>query len=92
MKKLLQAIYLLVCTAVMLSITAAAYLDPATLTYVIQIVAGALIAGGAVIGIYWKKIKRFFKKKKSKTAPATNVHMQEAAEAAAAAQQSASDD
>ena len=43
-----------------------AYLDPASMTYVIQIVAGAVIAGGVAIGIYWRKMKLFFIKKKAK--------------------------
>lgn len=40
-----------------------AYLDPATTSYVIQIVAGLVIAVGTVLGIYRNKIKRLFKKK-----------------------------
>lgn len=41
----------------------AAYIDPATTTYIIQIIVGAVIALGAVIGIFWSKIKRLFRKK-----------------------------
>ena len=37
-----------------------AYVDPATLTYVVQIVAGIFIAGGVAIGVYWRKIKKLF--------------------------------
>lgn len=44
--------------------TAYAYIDPATTTYLIQIVAGVFIAAGATIGIFWKKIKRYFRTKK----------------------------
>ena len=32
-----------------------AYVDPATLTYVVQIVAGVVIAGGVAVGVYWRK-------------------------------------
>ena len=46
-------------TAVMPS----AYIDPATTTYIIQIVVGAVVAIGAVLGIFSSKIKRLFKKK-----------------------------
>ena len=44
-----------------------AYVDPATLTYVVQIVAGLFIAGGVAIGVYGRKIKKFFTKDKSVT-------------------------
>lgn len=43
-----------------------AYLDPATTSYIIQAVAGVFIAVGAVIGIFWKKIKMFFRDQKIK--------------------------
>ena len=42
-----------------------AYVDPATLTYVIQIVAGLFIAGGVAVGVYWRKIKKLFTKDKT---------------------------
>jgi uncharacterized membrane protein (DUF485 family) len=45
--------------------TAKAYVDPATLTYVIQIVAGLFIAGGVAVGVYWRKIKKIFSKDKT---------------------------
>ncbi len=38
--------------------TAEAYIDPSVATYVIQAVAGIIIAAGAVIGIYWRKAKK----------------------------------
>ena len=39
-----------------------AYVDPATLTYVVQIIAGVFIAGGVAVGVYWRKIKKLFSK------------------------------
>lgn len=42
----------------MLSNTASAYLDPSVMTYTIQVVAGVVVAVGAVVGIYWRKAKR----------------------------------
>lgn len=45
--------------------SAYAYVDPATLTYVIQIVAGVFIAGGVAVGVYWRKIKKLFQKDKT---------------------------
>lgn len=47
----------------MITSTAAMYIDPATTSYIIQIGAGVVIALGTVIGIFWSKIKRVFKKK-----------------------------
>ena len=44
--------------------TCYAYLDPATTSYVIQIVAGVVIACGAAVSIFWTKITRAFRKKK----------------------------
>lgn len=35
-----------------------AYIDPSVLTYVIQAVAGVVIAIGASVGIYWRRAKR----------------------------------
>ena len=46
----------------------AAYLDPSAMTYVIQVIAGIVIAGGAGIAVYWKKIRLYIKKRKSKKA------------------------
>lgn len=57
------------------------YVDPATLTYVIQIVAGVVIAGGVAIGVYWRKIKKIFSKDKSVT---RNVNMKKTDRSAAA--------
>ncbi len=40
------------------------YIDPAATSYVIQVIAGVVISAGVVIGVFWKKIKLFFQKKK----------------------------
>lgn len=39
-------------------INVAAYLDPSVMTYVIQVVAGVVVAVGAVAGVMWRKAKR----------------------------------
>lgn len=41
-----------------LSVNLSGYIDPSVMTYVIQIVAGVVVAIGAVIGIYWRKAKK----------------------------------
>lgn len=35
-----------------------AYIDPSVITYVVQAVAGVVIAVGAAVGIYWRKAKK----------------------------------
>ena len=47
-----------VLVIIMLSETALAYIDPSVMTYAIQAVAGIVIAVGAFIGIYFRKIKK----------------------------------
>ena len=42
----------------LLNCSAFAYLDPSVMTYTIQVVAGVIVAVGAVVGIYWRKAKR----------------------------------
>lgn len=37
---------------------AMAYIDPSVMTYLIQAIAGVVIAVGAVVGIYWRKAKK----------------------------------
>lgn len=39
-------------------VNANAYIDPSVMTYLIQAVAGVVIAVGAVIGIYWRRAKK----------------------------------
>jgi len=56
--KLLRKATLTACLIAMLSTTAFAYLDPSVMTYTIQVVAGVVVAVGAVVGIYWRKAKR----------------------------------
>lgn len=53
-------------TTIMLSTTAHAYVDPAAASYIIQILAGVVIAAGVAVGVFWKKIKMFFKNMKMK--------------------------
>ena len=44
--------------AFMFSLNVRAYIDPSVMTYTIQAVAGILIAIGAAIGIYYRKMKK----------------------------------
>ena len=40
------------------------YIDPSSMTYLIQIVVGVVIAAGAGVGFYWKRIRRYFRNKR----------------------------
>lgn len=42
----------------LLVVPAYAYLDPSVMTYAIQIIAGIVVAIGAVVGILWRKAKK----------------------------------
>ena len=57
MKKF-RLVWVTICFSLMMMPNAYAYLDPSVMTYGIQIVAGVVVAAGAVIGIFWRKAKR----------------------------------
>ncbi len=61
---LLSFMYFFTCFFNLFTITAHAYIDPSVVTYVIQGVAGVLIALGAAFTIFRHKIFAFFKKNK----------------------------
>lgn len=42
----------------MFGVTGNAYIDPSVVTYLIQAIAGVVIAIGAVVGLYWRKAKK----------------------------------
>lgn len=68
MKKFLpkaaRFVFYLAGSAVILTPTVHAYVDPATTSYVVQIIAGIVIACGTGIGIFWNRMRRKLKKKK----------------------------
>ena len=55
-----------VLTLVMLVRPVYAYIDPAATSYIVQIIAGVVIACGVAVGVFWKKIRLFFKNRKMK--------------------------
>ena len=61
---------------VVLSIHAHAYIDPSAVTYIIQAVAAAFIAVGALITVFRHKIIAFFKKDKKDVAK-REIHVKE---------------
>jgi hypothetical protein len=58
MKKIVTAFWLSLCLMTLFPVHAYAYLDPSVMTYTVQIVAGVVIAAGAVIGILWRRAKK----------------------------------
>ena len=62
MKKIINTIlfclFFIIGFAFIFSINAYAYIDPSVMTYTIQAVAGIIIAVGAFIGIYYRKMKK----------------------------------
>lgn len=57
MKKL-YFIICFVCSAIILMPYAFAYLDPSVMTYSIQIIAGVVVAAGAIVGIFIRRAKK----------------------------------
>lgn len=47
-----------ICSMLVFGRDVHAYIDPSVMTYVIQAVAGVIIAVGAVIGIYFRRAKK----------------------------------
>lgn len=66
MKKLLAFLAFFVLSMMLCVTYALAYIDPSAMTYIIQIIAGAVIAVGAAAGFYWRRIKRAVRRKKNK--------------------------
>ncbi|MBP9988315.1 MAG: hypothetical protein KBT46_02330 [Ruminococcus sp.] len=50
-------IYLSVAAMLVFGANLSAYIDPSVATYLIQAIAGVVIAVGAAVGIYWRKAK-----------------------------------
>ncbi len=50
--------YTFTCAMLFFGVNAKAYIDPSVMTYVIQAIAGVVIAIGAAVGIYWRKAKK----------------------------------
>ena len=60
MKKILARSYYAFFLMVLFTVSAFAYLDPGTVSYVVSMIAGLFIAGGAAIAIFRRRIKLFF--------------------------------
>lgn len=62
MKKVIKNIcfagYVALCSMLVLGVNGAAYIDPSVTTYMIQIVAGVVVAVGATAGILFRRLKK----------------------------------
>lgn len=58
MKKTAMILFVALSAMLLFGANTCAYIDPSVVTYAIQAVAGIVIAGGAVAGIYWRKAKK----------------------------------
>lgn len=73
------------CGMIMMMKPVHAYIDPSAVTYIIQAVAGVVIAIGALLTIFRHKIAAFFKK--NKTEEKKEVHFKDDEEEAAASEE-----
>ena len=81
MKKLLGRSYFAFFMLMLFSVQAFAYLDTGTVSYVVSMIAGLFIAGGAAIAIFRRKIKLFFQNLgKKKEEPAAAAKTEDAGE------------
>ena len=62
MKKVLKVsamgAFTVICGMLLFGRDASAYIDPSVMTYVIQAVAGVVVAVGAAVGIYFRRVKK----------------------------------
>ena len=62
-KRILTAIYCVVCAITLFTVHASAYVDPSVVSYGVQALIGIVAAGGAVFLIWWRKVKKKVSKK-----------------------------
>ena len=80
MKKIAAYVFFLSAILLMFTRNAYAYIDPASTSYLFQIVAGVVIACGAALGIFWTRIKKWFAQKKLKAQEAKIIEKAERSE------------
>ena len=51
-------VYVFVSGMLLFGVTGNAYIDPSVMTYMIQIIAGVVVAVGAIVGVYWRRAKK----------------------------------
>lgn len=78
--KTLSFVYFFSCFFTLFTMPVHAYIDPSAVTYVIQAVAGVLIALGAAVTIFRHKIVKFFKGKKKEETEETAIEFKDVEE------------
>ena len=58
MNQLCSFCFLFACAMLLFGLNANAYIDPSVMTYMIQVVAGLVVAVGAVAGVLFRRAKR----------------------------------
>lgn len=58
MKTVAMVCFVGACSMLMFGLNANAYIDPSVMTYMIQVVAGIVVAVGALAGVYFRKAKK----------------------------------
>ena len=66
MKKIITFLFFFVLSLLACMTTALAYIDPSAMTFLIQVIAGVVIAAGAALGFYFRRIKRAIKNRGKK--------------------------
>ena len=78
--QVVKFVYFFSCFFTLFTNYAHAYIDPSAVTYVIQAVAGVLIALGAAFTIFRHKIFAFFKKNKKSGEEEDTIEFKDVAE------------
>lgn len=73
-------LYFFSCFFMLFSVPVHAYIDPSAVTYIIQGVAGVLIALGAAFAIFRHKIVGLFKKKKGEEEEESKIEFKDVEE------------
>lgn len=58
LKKIIITVWMFLCVFLVFGANGQAYIDPSVMTYVIQGVAGIVVAAGAGIGFYWRRARK----------------------------------
>lgn len=58
MKTIVMAGFVGICSMLVFGMNANAYIDPSVMTYMIQVIAGIVVAAGAIAGVYFRKAKK----------------------------------
>ena len=67
MNKYTKLFYVLIVLLICFTSTAYAYLDPGTLTYILTLIAGAVVGASTVLKQYWYRIKSIVSRKPDKS-------------------------